>query len=218
MNIFVGFKCNSCSWHTKNETEWKLFLSKEEEFCINSPETLTEYISWKSTNLIKINNEECKIHPNHYLVFWLEDNLVNISLGENDDHLNAIIILREMIERLNSFPSNIIPTILHEKVVYWDRLGQAAVVYADQLSNLNISNSKRTSLKRSNEGNIIENLDYDYDKVIELAQSSFLEGYKMSLLSCGEFSQTTQDLKKLAGKFVSKLFFILFIIIFIILT
>lgn len=202
LNLYVGFKCTSCLWHTKTESEWKSFLDAEKEFCNHSPETLTDYISWKSTHLSELNRttvEQRQIHPKHYLVFWLEDNLVNMSLEVKENMLEAITTLRGMIDRLNSFPDNIIPSILHEKVLYWDRLGQAAVVYADQLYNSSRKSSNPS--KRKSDGKTTGFNQDHYNSILELARTAFTEGYKMSKSSCGESSQTTQDLKKLAGKF-----------------
>lgn len=210
----VTFKCSNCDWHSSTIDEWQEFVDSEESFCENSPETLSEYLQWKSENFtsspIPERSAMGRIHPLHYLVFWLEENLTTLSLEELMESHDLTIrspeeitqrlhslketlsLLQEMITRLNSFSCDIIPRNLHEKVIYWDRVGQTAIALADHLAQCIALTSQQLP-------EVIQQYKMDRSIALETAAMAFQEAYELSALSSGEESSGTKELKILAG-------------------
>jgi hypothetical protein len=220
----VSFKCSSCDWHSSTAEEWKQFVDAEENFCRNSSETLSEYLLWRAEYLIpssepapaeRERSEAAlgRIHPLHYLVFWLEDNLTSLTLEdlmqscdlttlnseEIDERLQSLqgtlSVLQEMITHLNSFPDQIVPTNLHEKVIYWDRIGQTAIALADHLTQC-IAMALPRQLFTSD---VLQRYELDRLTTLQIASKAFQEAYRVSTLSSGQDSRGTKELKLLAG-------------------
>jgi hypothetical protein len=219
----VTFMCSSCSWHPSTFEEWNSFVMAEDQFCDTSPETLPDYRLWTAQNFtIQPTSTpplsslslpipvppSIRIHPSHYLIFRLEDNLTRLSLedlmdqGEEDgqgqeqsNYLSrqssledTLTLLLEMMSRLNSLSAEIVPPVLHEKIIYWDRIGQTAIALADHLSHNFVisSDDEKTEKQRL--------------AALETAQKAFQEAYTMSKLTCGEDCGATHELKILAGE------------------
>jgi hypothetical protein len=216
----VTFKCSYCDWHSSTIEEWKQFVNSEEDFCQNSPETLSEYLRWKSENFTPSmisGRSGCatlgRIHPLHYLVFWLEENLTTLSLEElmescdltiqNTEEIHqrlhslqgTLSLLQEMITRLNSFSCDVMPTNLHEKVIYWDRIGQTAIALADHLAQC----IALPRLKQQFLPEVLQQYEVDRLMTLQTASIAFREAYHLSALSSGEESKGTKELKILAG-------------------
>jgi hypothetical protein len=238
----VTFQCSSCRWHTSTVEEWNSFVISETHFLDNPPQTISEYLVWKTQNGVT-STQACetsslpstlgRIHPSHYLIWRLEDHLTRLSLedlmeemsqrytsdglgGHSDSEEKkshrlqsaleeTLTLLLEMIARLNSFSNEIIPPLLHEKIIYWDRIGQTAIALADHLTTHHQQHTETPSypllLPSSPSLPLLLPQNQHHTKVLEIAQNAFQEAYQLSQLTCGEDCQATQELKILAGSF-----------------
>jgi hypothetical protein len=107
-------------------------LAREEYFTENPP------IDMESLNTLK---SEGRLHESHHVVFWALDDLAmslstdarasafthNFKSNPEDLYRKAMAVLVEVVRILEMQ----LPAVHHEKVVYYDKLGQLAVALGD---------------------------------------------------------------------------------------
>jgi hypothetical protein len=132
--------CQSCG-NTPDLSYRKLCLAKEAQYKADPPVTVAQ--------INHISTDEKILHQSHYLIFWARDDYAML-LASNARREGAFVGAPGKVDSDSMFQSQqsykfavtameetvrllemMLPPVHHEKVVYYDRLGQLAVAASD---------------------------------------------------------------------------------------